>query len=200
MKEMKKKLKSESGVSILFALLLMLVVAMVSVVMVNASLTAVKRTSAKKNNQQVSISLDSAALLLRDRMTSDDIGYVLVPNGTGPDPQYILAENQANLNPTFKTEIQTISAVYAKVAGTDNVMPECNGKFDIVTTVDGKSDKVNVNYLATKTDDGRNCRAVFTLSEDESQVVVTFNLSLVRSDQVKNVKWSYGGAGLEAGQ
>ena len=199
MKEMKKKLKSESGVSILFALLLMLVVAMVSVVMVNASLTAVKRTSAKKNNQQVSISLDSAALLLRDRMTSDDIGYVLVANGTGTDPQYILAENQANLNPTFKTEIQTISAVYAKVAGTDNVMPECNGKFDIVTTVDGKSDKVNVNYLATKTDDG-NCRAVFTLSEDDSQVVVTFNLSLVSSDQGKNVKWSYGGAGLEAGQ
>lgn len=199
MKEMKNKLKSESGVSILFALLLMLVVAMVSVVMVNASLTAVKRTSAKKDNQQVSISLDSAALLLRDRMTSDDAGYILIQTGNGTDPQYELSENQANLSPTFQTEIQTISAAYAKVAGTDRQMGQCKGTFEIVTTVDRKSDRTVVNYDAVKTEDG-NCRAVFTLADDDSQLFVIFNLSLVSSDQGKNVKWSYGGTSLESGQ
>lgn len=189
MKQIQNKLKSESGVSILFALLLMLVVAMVSVVMVNASLTAVKRTSAKKDNQQVSISLDSAALLMRDKI-KNDVGYSL----SYENDSYIL-DSFYNENP-FQPEIKKISEAYK-----NDMLQDCRGDFTVLTTVDSeKNDSVNVSYVAVKTETG-SCRVVFTLSEYDSQLFVTFNLSLKDVDQASpKVIWQYGGASLEREQ
>lgn len=200
MKQIQNKLKSESGVSILFALLLMLVVAMVSVVMVNASLTAVKRTSAKKDNQQVSISLDSAALLMRDKISSDD-GYTLIKKATSEDSYSIVP---AEVDSAFRDEIQKISSAYAKVANTEEPLNNCTGEFKIVTTVENNSDTVKVNYEATKMDNG-SARVLFTLSEGEdvsqSQLFVSFNVSLKNIDQMNpKVVWQYGGASLEREQ
>lgn len=191
MKQIKNKLKSESGVSILFALLLMLVVAMVSVVMVNASLTAVKRTSAKKDNQQVSISLDSAAMLLRDQM-KNDLGYSMYYDSESSSYQLDASYNEN----TFQPEIKKISEAYK-----NDMLQNCTGDFKVVTTVDNQTnDSVDVNYTAVKTDTG-SCRVVFTLSEYDSQLFVIFNLTLKDSDQVNpKVSWQYGGATLESGQ
>lgn len=199
MKQIQNKLKSESGVSILFALLLMLVVAMVSVVMVNASLTAVKRTSAKKDNQQVSISLDSAALLLRDKIATDD-GYTLIKKTSVTSGEsYSIVPTE--VDSAFRDEIQKISSAYAKVASTEDPL-NCQGEFKIVTTVENKSDEVKVNYEATKMDNG-SARVLFTLSEGEydSQLFVSFNVSLKNIDQMNpKVVWQYGGASLEREQ
>lgn len=196
MKQLKNKLKSESGVSILFSLLLMLVVAMVSVVMVNASLTAVKRTSAKKDNQQVSISLDSAALLMRDKI-KNDVGYTLTKKAVTQENGNVVYEldDSYNDNP-FQPEIKKISEAYM-----NDLLQDCRGEFQVITTVESeKDDSVNVNYNAVKTETG-SCRVVFTLSEDDSQLFVIFNLSLKDVDQTNpKVIWQYGGSSLDGGQ
>lgn len=194
MKQIKNKLKSESGVSILFALLLMLVVAMVSVVMVNASLTAVKRTSAKKDNQQISISLDSAALLLRDRISRNS-EYQLIVDEKG---NYTDVSN-ATTN-TFEPEITEISVTYGNQIK-NGLTKVPNGTFRIITKVNnGIEDTVVVNYSLINADktDTTNGKAVFKLESRDSLLYLTFSLSLNQETNV--VSWVYNGTSLEAGQ
>ena len=71
MKKIKHKLQDSHGVSILFALLLMAVAAMVSITIISASLSAVKRSHAIKNTRQELISLDSATLYIEKQLNSD---------------------------------------------------------------------------------------------------------------------------------
>lgn len=68
MERIKKKLHSQSGVSFLLALLAFLVAAMVSVTIVSAAVTAVKRGSSDREAQQAQLTLISAAQLVRDEM------------------------------------------------------------------------------------------------------------------------------------
>ena len=87
MKTIKKKLNSQSGVSILFALLLFLVATVVSVVIIVAATSGVKREASYKETIQKNIELDSAVLFLSNKITeysSDNKGgYEFVDdNGT----------------------------------------------------------------------------------------------------------------------
>ena len=71
MKKIKNKLQDSHGVSILFALLLMAVAAMVSITIISASISAVKRSHAIKNTRQELLSLDSATLYIEKQLNSD---------------------------------------------------------------------------------------------------------------------------------
>ena len=64
MERIRQKLHSRRGVSILLALLLMLVAAMVSVVIVGASLTAAKRVNDDRAQEQAALSISSAAKVM----------------------------------------------------------------------------------------------------------------------------------------
>ena len=74
MKTIKKKLNSQSGVSILFALLLFLVATVVSLVIIVAATSSVKREASYKETIQKNIELDSAVLFLSNKINeySDD--------------------------------------------------------------------------------------------------------------------------------
>ena len=63
MKRAKQKLHSQSGISILMALLLMLVAAMISAVILSAAVTAAERVHDDTREQQDILSVDSAARL-----------------------------------------------------------------------------------------------------------------------------------------
>lgn len=75
MNTMKKKLQSNSGVSILFALLLFLVVSMVSVTILSAAYSSVKRTHAVKVDTQDILALDSTSLIMKKNM--DNVTYTV---------------------------------------------------------------------------------------------------------------------------
>lgn len=63
-----KKMKSQSGVSILFAMLLFLVATVVSLVIIVAATSSVKREVSFKESNQKNIELDSLALVLIDNI------------------------------------------------------------------------------------------------------------------------------------
>lgn len=66
MKTINKKLNSQSGVAILFAMLLFLVATVVSLVIIVAATSSIKRESSFKENIQRNIELDSTVLMLRN--------------------------------------------------------------------------------------------------------------------------------------
>ena len=68
MERIKKKIHSQSGASFLLALLAFLVAAVVSVVIVTAAVTNVKRIYSDREAQQDHLTLLSAAQLVRDEM------------------------------------------------------------------------------------------------------------------------------------
>ena len=80
MKRIKKKLHSQSGASFLFALLAFLVAAMVSVTIVSAALTTVKRINNDREAQQAQLTLISAAQFVRDEMK--ETRYVITETTT----------------------------------------------------------------------------------------------------------------------
>lgn len=68
MKAVREKLNQSRGASLLLALLLFLVAAMVSVTLVSAAYTAVKRVDQNRKSQQANLTLQSAALLLQQQL------------------------------------------------------------------------------------------------------------------------------------
>lgn len=70
MKQVKAKLHSQRGVSILFALLLFLVASMVSVVILDAAVTSAYRIHDDREEEQQYLAVSSAGTLLRDVLQS----------------------------------------------------------------------------------------------------------------------------------
>lgn len=66
MKTINKKLNSQSGVTILFAMLLFLVATVVSLVIIVAATSSVNRESSFKESVQRNIELDSAVLMVKN--------------------------------------------------------------------------------------------------------------------------------------
>lgn len=68
-----QKLNSKSGVSILIALVLFLIASMVSVVVIHASLTAIKRVQDDKKREEELLTVSSAARLLEKAIKASDV-------------------------------------------------------------------------------------------------------------------------------
>ncbi len=73
MRRVQEKLKSRSGVSILFALLLFLVASMVSVIIISASVTAVRRIRDDRIQEQNYLAIASAARVLKESIESSKV-------------------------------------------------------------------------------------------------------------------------------
>lgn len=80
MERIREKLKSQSGVSFLLALLAFLVAAMVSVTIVAAAVTTVKRVNSDRESQQDQLTLISAAQFVRDEM--EETRYIITTTKT----------------------------------------------------------------------------------------------------------------------
>ena len=72
---MRRKLQNQNGVTIVFALVIFLIMALFSYVMVNASLTAVHSADASRMDEQAYVSVRSAALLLRKELNGQALTY-----------------------------------------------------------------------------------------------------------------------------
>lgn len=75
MKQLNRKLGSKSGVSILFALLVFMVASMVSITIITAASTSVKRSSEHRKALQKELTLESAAMLIRRSVDEQKYEY-----------------------------------------------------------------------------------------------------------------------------
>lgn len=178
MKKMKQKLHSNSGVSILFALLLFLVVSMVSATILSAAYSSVKRTHAVKEDTQSILALDSASLLMKKDM--DSITYKALKTDDG------YQEGTLNVvgNP-FETEIVNIS----KKILNKNISTSDEEVFNIEAT---NLDTVTASYIVQVTQDNKTYIVVFTLeTADENKTYVKFNVEKSENTTEANVSWSF---------
>ena len=89
MKTINKKLNSQSGVTILFAMLLFLVATIVSLVIIVAATSSINRESSFKESVQRNIELDSAVLMVKNFTDIPDtedknIAEIIIINLTEP--------------------------------------------------------------------------------------------------------------------
>lgn len=171
------KLKNNSGVTILFALLAFLVASVVSVIIVGNASSSVKRTHSISESAQYNLTLDSAATLLKKNID----GYSLTVQGTRTAPKYPVE------NDVFSEELDTISNAY--INGTS----EPSGSFTI--TVENH-EPVTVNYKSSNGTTADKHIVTFKLQTNSSNVMyVTFNVEVIESTQgtspSKEAKWSF---------
>ena len=83
MRKIKEKLHSENGASFLLALVAFLVAAMVSVTIVAAAVSSLKRVYSDRAVQQAHLTLTSAAQLVRDAMEATSVKKVEVVTNSG---------------------------------------------------------------------------------------------------------------------
>lgn len=195
MKKNKSKLLNNHGVSILFALLLFLVVSMVSVTIIAASTSSVKRTSSMKENTQTILTLDSAVLLLKSEL--NDLTYTV----NVYDGSTFSNESYNDRDTCLKDIVSDISKILISSSNSSN----SNYKtFVIKTNIDEMKDvDVLVSYEFNSANSSNVVKFILTL--DNSAIYVDFNLTdsitgtfgaVTSGTQytAHKVEWSYGKA------
>lgn len=195
MKKNKSKLLNNHGVSILFALLLFLVVSMVSVTIIAASTSSVKRTSSMKENTQTILTLDSAVLLLKSELNNLTYTVNVYDGSTFSDELY-------NGKETCLKDI--VSDISKKLISSSNSSNDNYKTFVIKTNIDEIKDvDVLVSYEFNSANSSNVVKFILTL--DNSAIYVDFNLTdsvtgtfgaITSGTQYKahKVEWSYGKA------
>ena len=161
MERVREKLKSQRGVSFLLALLAFLVAAMVSVTIVAAAVTTVKRVNSDRESQQAQLTLISAAQFVRDEM--EETKYVVTTVTSSPSQ----AGDGVTKDPDgiFGAEMQAAVEYVNGLSGLDQQY-ELKDAFQITATgSEFEMKTVNVSFVM-KSGEGENYHLVFTLSID----------------------------------
>ena len=195
MNNIKRKLNNNNGVSILFALVLFLVVTLVSLVIVIASTSSIKRESFFKNSIQKNIELDSAALLLKNVYSNSTCYYNYNKKGN----TYILKScSLGGLESTSNPYITILEEVSKKSIenSSTSYSSENNDAFSINDTIDSYSNTVTCKYNLYATNDNSNFVLSFKL-DNGSLMYCKFNIKI---EDNSTVTWSYYQSSLKGGQ
>lgn len=182
MKKIKHKLQDSHGVSILFALLLMAVATMVSITIISASLSAVKRSHAIKNTRQELISLDSATLYIEKQLNSDSGASEVSFQNT--DGTYSVT-NTSQYGGAFKKEVNALTTAFL----TGNREKEI-GTFSLETKDTSNNalyDSVSVSYKVVSQDNEQRAIVVFTLRINDSKQYLKYNVN----KNTSSVSWTF---------
>lgn len=170
MKTINKKLNSDSGVTILFAMLLFLVATVVSMVIIVAATSSVKRESSFKESVQKNIELDSCSIVLRNKFVGDV---------TFTDDNGVFKYSGPVVSDEFKKIMIDISTNIIN----NQTSPKYDGTFKI--TGDELTD-INIScYINLKVTNSY--RVSFTLDNGHIMYVY-FNVELVNSNKLN---WKY---------
>lgn len=111
MKTINKKLISESGATILFAMMVFLVASVVSMVIIIAATTSVKRESSFKDSVGRNIELDSCAIMFKNKFdnkeytfTINDVRYEYLDTITDEFERIMIDISDKILNNTFNSD------------------------------------------------------------------------------------------------
>ena len=183
MKKIKHKLQDSHGVSILFALLLMAVSAMVSITIISAILSAVKRSHAIKNTRQELISLDSATLYIEKQLNSDT-GASEVSFSQNTDGTYSVT-NTNQYGGAFIEEVNALTNTFL----TGNRETEI-GTFSLETEDTSNNtlyDSVSVSCKVVSQDNEQREIVVFTLRFNDSKQYLKYNAN----KNTSSVSWTF---------
>ena len=200
--KIQRKLHSESGVSILLALVVLLVASFISVTLLSASSSSVKISSKNQTSIQDNLTLDSACKLLKNTMNHQKYiadGYV----DESTQQFHINGWNDVNHMPTLPGT-QVISE--AVIQGFSTVTSDT---FTISVNNVQEMEDVTGSYALVKTNDadGDLYQAVYTLSltaEDGTVMkrYITFSVSVdtTNTDTSKKViLWTWNGVSGKEG-
>lgn len=199
--KIQRKLHSESGVSILLALVVLLVASFISVTLLSASSSSVKTSSRNQTSIQDNLSLDSACKLLKT--TLDTQKYYAYASGELDNRQFSFNDQIGENNPTFPGTWAISTAV---LNGSSNVTSD-----SFTISVEGISEIKDVtgNYAIVKTNDSEEdlYQAIYTLSltaEDNTVLkrYVTFSVSVDTANSDTNKKvvmWTWNGVSGKEG-
>ena len=191
--KIQRKLHSESGVSILLALVVLLVASFISVTLLSASSSSVKTSSKNQTSIQDNLTLDSACKLLKSTLNGQYRAHGSVNDSshfqiTGWDNEY---------NPTFPGTLAISTAV---INGSSSVTSD---SFTISVEGINEIKDVTGNYAIVKTNDSEEdlYQAIYTLSltaEDNTVLkrYVTFSVSVDTANpdtKKKVVMWTWNG-------
>ncbi len=196
MKNIKRKLNSNNGVSILFALVLFLVATVVSLVIIVASTSSVKRESSFKESTQRNIELDSAALLLKNVYSNSTCSYTYNKKGN----TYVLNNcSLGGLDNTSNPYMDVLKEVSKKVIEntSSSYTSEDNTAFTISDTIDTYSNTVTCTYNLYVTSDTSNYVVSFKL-DNGSVMYCKFNIKIEETNNT--VTWSYYQSSSKGGQ
>lgn len=199
--KIQRKLHSESGVSILLALVVLLVASFISVTLLSASSSSVKTSSKNQTSIQDNLSLDSACKLLKTTLNRQE--YYAYASGELDNRQFSFSDQIGNNNPSFPGTWAISTAV---LNGSSNVTSD-----SFTISVEGISEIKDVtgNYAIVKTNDSEEdlYQAIYTLSltaEDNTVLkrYVTFSVSVDTANSDTNKKvvmWTWNGVSGKEG-
>ena len=198
--KIQRKLHSESGVSILLALVVLLVASFISVTLLSASSSSVKTSSRNQTSIQDNLTLDSACKLLKSTLN----GQRYHANGSvNESSQFQITGWDTEYQPTFPGTLAISTAV---INGSSSVTSD---SFNISVEGINEIKDVTGNYAIVKTNDSEEdlYQAIYTLSltaEDNTVLkrYVTFSVSVdtANSDTKKKVvMWTWNGVSGKEG-
>lgn len=199
--KIQRKLHSESGVSILLALVVLLVASFISVTLLSASSSSVKTSSKNQTSIQDNLTLDSACKLLKT--TLDTQKYYAYAHGDAEAKQFYFDKEILDHQPSFPGTWAISTAV---LNGSSNVTSD---SFTISVEGINEIKDVTGSYALVKTNEaeGDLYQAIYTLSltADDNTVLkryVTFSVSVdtTNTDTSKKViLWTWNGVSGKEG-
>lgn len=193
--KIQRKLHSESGVSILLALVVLLVASFISVTLLSASSSSVKTSSRNQTSIQDNLTLDSACKLLKTTLNRQE--YYAYASGELDNRQFSFSDQIGNNNPSFPGTWAISTAV---INGSSSVTSD---SFTISVEGINEIKDVTGNYAIVKTNDSEEdlYQAIYTLSltaEDNTVLkrYVTFSVSVDTANpdtKKKVVMWTWNG-------
>lgn len=191
--KIQRKLHSESGVSFLLALVVLLVASFISVTLLSASSSSVKTSSRNQTSIQDNLTLDSACKLLKSTLNGQyrANGYV------NDSSQFQITEWDKKYQPSFPGTEAISTAV---INGSSSVTSD---SFTISVEGINEIKDVTGSYALVKTNDSEEdlYQAIYTLSltaEDNTVLkrYVTFSVSVDTANpdtKKKVVMWTWNG-------
>ena len=183
MNNIKRKLNSNNGVSILFALVLFLVATIVSLVIIVAATTSVKRESSFKESVQRNIELDSASLLLKEIYSKSSCSYIYNKKGK----TYTLKScSLGGLDDTNNPYIEVLKEISTNVIENNTNSFSERDAFSISENIESYTNIVDCIYSIYASNDDSVYVVSFKL-DNGSVMYCKFNLK-VENNQVE---WTY---------
>ena len=182
MRKIKAKLNNSSGASLLFSMVLFLVVCMVSVTILTAAVTSLKRTHQNKQNLQTSLALESAAMLIRDEL--DGCKYTITTILKNEDGEFV---SEASSETIPANEFAAIIVDAVKEVRNGSVSFE---SFSLSTNKVEIPD-VTVEYVMSKNNEearqetqNQQYQMIFTLQADDNRekFFLTFDVTYVEKE------------------
>lgn len=187
MKTISKKLNSQKGVSILFALLLFLVATVVSLVIIVAASSSIKRESSFKESVVKNVELDSCLLMLKNKIdyfsndgsgtyvfdTDDEGRYVYRVIGTDDPIKKIIVR----LSTVVINREATSSEIEGNFVVSGNNLSDVKVNYQIV--FDSSSSEVPAS-ISFKFDNGSLLYSRYTFRTDNNTITWIYDRSLFK--------------------